>query len=51
MKLTYADAGVDIDKKSDAIETLVKNLLYTRKGVGKRIEMHGSYQILRGVAY
>ncbi len=43
MKLTYADAGVDIDKKSDAIETLVKNLLYTRKGVGKRIEMHGGY--------
>ncbi len=43
MKLTYADAGVDIDKKSDAIETLVKNLSYTRKGVGKRIEMHGGY--------
>ncbi len=43
MKITYADAGVDIDKKSDAIDSLVRNLLYTRKGVGKRIEMHGGY--------
>jgi phosphoribosylformylglycinamidine cyclo-ligase len=43
MKLTYADAGVDIDKKSDALEILVKNLGYTRKGVGKRIEIRGSY--------
>jgi len=43
MKLTYAEAGVDIDKKSDAIESLVKVLGYSRKGVGKRIEMHGGY--------
>ncbi len=44
MKLTYAEAGVDIDKKSDAIESLVKVLGYTRKdGVGKRIDMHGGY--------
>jgi len=43
MKLTYADAGVDIDKKSDAIDSLVKTLLYTRKGVGKRLDLHGGY--------
>lgn len=43
MKLTYAEAGVDIDKKSDAIDSLVKVLGYTRDGVGKRIEMHGGY--------
>ena len=43
MKLTYAEAGVDIDKKSDAIESLVKVLGFSRKGVGSRIEMHGGY--------
>ncbi len=43
MKLTYAEAGVDIDKKSDAIDSLVKVLGYSRKGVGNRIEMHGGY--------
>jgi phosphoribosylformylglycinamidine cyclo-ligase len=43
MKLTYADAGVDIDKKSEAIDHLVKNLLFTRKGVGRRLELHGGY--------
>ena len=43
MKLTYAKAGVDIDKKSDAIDSLVKVLGYSRNGVGKRIEMHGGY--------
>lgn len=43
MKLTYADAGVDIDKKSDALESLVKALGYTRKGVGKRLEIKGGY--------
>jgi phosphoribosylformylglycinamidine cyclo-ligase len=43
MKLTYADAGVDIDKKSEAINRLVKNLSYSRKGVGKRLELHGGY--------
>jgi phosphoribosylformylglycinamidine cyclo-ligase len=43
MKLTYADAGVDIDKKSDAIDNLVKVLGYSRPGVGKRLEMPGGY--------
>lgn len=43
MKLTYADAGVDIDKKSEAIDHLVRNLLFTRKGVGKRLELNGGY--------
>ena len=43
MKLTYAEAGVDIDKKSDAIESLVKVLGFSRQGVGKRIELAGGY--------
>ena len=43
MKLTYAEAGVDIDKKSDAIESLVNVLGFSRSGVGKRVEMHGGY--------
>ncbi|MDO9538207.1 MAG: phosphoribosylformylglycinamidine cyclo-ligase [Thermoplasmata archaeon] len=43
MKLTYAEAGVDIDRKSDAIESLVNMLGFTRQGVGKRVEMHGGY--------
>lgn len=43
MKLTYADAGVDIDKKSEAIDSIVKVLGFSRKGVGKRVEMHGGY--------
>jgi phosphoribosylformylglycinamidine cyclo-ligase len=34
MKLTYAASGVDIDKKSSAIESLVKNLVFARRGVG-----------------
>jgi phosphoribosylformylglycinamidine cyclo-ligase len=43
MKLTYAEAGVDIDKKAEAIDSLVKVLGYTRQGVGKRVEMDGGY--------
>jgi phosphoribosylformylglycinamidine cyclo-ligase len=43
MKMTYAKAGVDIEKKSDAIESLLKTLGYTRKGVGKRIKVSDSY--------
>jgi phosphoribosylformylglycinamidine cyclo-ligase len=43
LKLTYAEAGVDIEKKSDAISSLVKVLGFTRQGVGKRIEMDGGY--------
>ncbi len=43
MKLTYSDAGVDIDKKSDAIEALVKTLGYDREGFGKKIKLPGGY--------
>lgn len=43
MKLTYAEAGVDIDKKSEAIDNLVKVLGYSRPGVGKRVELPGGY--------
>ena len=43
MKLTYADAGVDIDKKSEAIENLVKVLGFSRQGVGKRMDLPGGY--------
>jgi phosphoribosylformylglycinamidine cyclo-ligase len=34
MKLTYAASGVDIDKKSSAIGSLVKNIVFARKGMG-----------------
>jgi phosphoribosylformylglycinamidine cyclo-ligase len=43
LKLTYAEAGVDIDQKSEAIGSLVKMLGFTRQGVGKRVEMDGGY--------
>ncbi|MCQ2053220.1 MAG: AIR synthase related protein, partial [archaeon] len=32
---TYAEAGVDIDRKSRAIKSLVKELRYTRTGIGQ----------------
>ncbi|MCK4758167.1 MAG: phosphoribosylformylglycinamidine cyclo-ligase [Thermoplasmata archaeon] len=43
MKLTYSDAGVDIDKKADAIDALVKSLGYDREGMGKKIKLPGGY--------
>ena len=43
LKLTYAEAGVDIERKSDAISSLVKVLNFSRKGVGKKIDMDGGY--------
>jgi phosphoribosylformylglycinamidine cyclo-ligase len=43
MKLTYAEAGVDIDKKAEAIDSLVKVLGFSRQGVGKKVEMDGGY--------
>jgi len=43
MRLTYAEAGVDIDKKSDAIDSLVKVLGFSRKGLGNRIDLDGGY--------
>ncbi|MBU4032883.1 MAG: phosphoribosylformylglycinamidine cyclo-ligase, partial [Candidatus Thermoplasmatota archaeon] len=39
----YAEAGVDIEKKSDAIKSLVNVLGFSRQGVGKRVEMDGGY--------
>ncbi len=41
--LTYAKAGVDIDKKSSSIAALVKHLSYRRKGVGKPIDLPGHF--------
>ena len=43
MKLTYSDAGVDIDRKADAIEALVATLGYDREGMGKKIKLPGGY--------
>ena len=36
---TYAKAGVNIDKKSSAIESLVKELKYTRTGIRQMVHM------------
>jgi len=41
--LTYAKAGVDIDKKSSSIAALVKHLSYRRKGMGKPIDLPGHF--------
>jgi phosphoribosylformylglycinamidine cyclo-ligase len=43
LKLTYAEAGVDIERKSDAISSLVNVLGFSRQGLGKRVEMDGGY--------
>jgi len=40
---TYAEAGVDIDRKSEAIESLVKQLSYRREGRGKRVDAKGQF--------
>jgi len=44
--MTYAKAGVDIDRKSKAIASLVKELKYRRKGKGKVIEIKGQFTSL-----
>jgi phosphoribosylformylglycinamidine cyclo-ligase len=42
-RLTYANAGVDIDKKSRSIAALVEHLKYRRRGVGKPIDLPGHF--------
>lgn len=41
--MTYAQAGVDIDKKSSSINALVEHLKYKRKGVGKPLDIPGHF--------
>ena len=43
---TYAKAGVNIDKKSSAIESLVKELKFKRKGVGQMVHMKNLFASL-----
>ena len=43
---TYAKAGVNIDKKSSAIESLVKELKYKRKGIGQSVNIKGLFTSL-----
>ena len=42
--MTYAKAGVDIDKKSASIAALVEHLKYKRKGIGRPIDLPGTSQ-------
>jgi phosphoribosylformylglycinamidine cyclo-ligase len=42
-RLTYAKAGVDIDRKSRSIAALVEHLKYRRKGFGKPIDLPGHF--------
>ena len=41
--MTYARAGVDIDKKSSSIAALVRHLSYRRKGMGRPIDLPGHF--------
>lgn len=41
--MTYAKAGVDIDKKSDSIAALVEHLAFRRKGFGKPLKLEGHF--------
>lgn len=43
MALTYANAGVDIEKENRAISALAKQLIYKRKGIGAPITDVGHY--------
>lgn len=43
---TYAKAGVNIDKKSSAIESLVKELRYTRTGLGQMMHIKNLFASL-----
>ena len=40
---TYAKAGVDIDRKSGAIESLVRQLGFRRQGMGTRVDAKGAF--------
>lgn len=42
-EMTYAKAGVDIDKKSDSIAALVKHLAFRREGVGAPLALGGHF--------
>jgi len=42
-RMTYAKAGVDIDKKSGSITALVGHLKYKRKGFGGPIDLPGHF--------
>lgn len=41
--MTYAKAGVDIDKKSESIAALVRHLSFTRDGIGRPLKLEGHY--------
>ncbi len=41
--MTYAEAGVDIDRKSESIAALVKNLAFKREGFGKPMSLEGHF--------
>jgi phosphoribosylformylglycinamidine cyclo-ligase len=41
--MTYAEAGVDIDKESETIETLVSQVKTVGKGFGKPIDLPGHF--------
>ncbi len=43
---TYAKAGVNIDKKSSAIESLVKELKFKREGIGQMVRMKNLFASL-----
>ena len=45
-KWTYAEAGVDIDRKSGAIESLVKELKYKRTGKRRSSDLKGLFTSL-----
>lgn len=42
-RMTYAKAGVDIDRKSGSISALVEHLRYKRKGFGGPIDLPGHF--------
>ena len=45
-RMTYAKAGVDIDSKSAAIASLVKELKYRRSGLGRMMDVKGQFTSL-----
>lgn len=45
-RMTYAKAGVDMDAKSEAIASLVKQLRYRRQGRGRMMDVKGQFTSL-----
>ncbi len=41
--MTYAESGVDIDRKGEAIESLVKEIGFRRSGFGAPLDMEGHF--------